>query len=120
MPNNKIPARLLPAVYQGRRPLGGPNTTTRHSMLKDIEKIIPEVDNKGSFSSWAYIAHDKLAWSILGSNNFKPTPEWDGNTPDSPNFQFSFSFYLLKEQNSSNSTTSSYLSSPFSLFFSDI
>ena len=73
MPNNKIPARLLPAVYQGRRPLGGPNTTTRHSMLKDIEKIIPEVDNKGSFSSWAYIAHDKLAWSILANFLFPST-----------------------------------------------
>ena len=92
IPNNKIPARLLSAVCQGKRPLGRPNTTTRHSMLKDIGKIIPEVDNKGSFSSWAYIAHDKLAWSILinnlGSNNFKPTPEWDGTTPDSPNSPF--------------------------------
>ena len=39
--NDKIPARLLSAVYQGKRPLGRPNTTTRHSMLKDIEKIIP-------------------------------------------------------------------------------
>lgn len=31
--------------------LGKPffNTTTRHSMLKDIEKIIPEGDNKGYF-----------------------------------------------------------------------
>ena len=42
-------------------------------MLKGIGKIIPEVDNKGSFLSWAYRAHDKLAWSILinklGSNN---------------------------------------------------
>ena len=58
MPNNKIPARLLSAVYQGKRPLGRPNTTTRRSMLKDIGKIIPEVDNEESFSSWTYIAHD--------------------------------------------------------------
>ena len=46
-------------------------------MLNDIWNIIPGVDNKGTFSSWAYIADDKLAWSILikklGSNNFKPT-----------------------------------------------
>ena len=94
MPNNKIPARLLSAVCQGKRPLGRgrPNTTTRHYMLKDTEKMTPEVDNKGFFLSWAYIAHDKLAWSILinnlGSNNFKATPEWDGNTSDSPNSPF--------------------------------
>ena len=88
MSNDKIPARLLSVVCEGKRSLGRPNTTTRHSMLKDIGKIIPEVDFKGSFSSWAYIAHDKVAWSILinnlGSNFFKPTPEWDGNTPNSP------------------------------------
>ena len=39
MPNNKTPARLLSSVCQGKRPLGIPSTTTRHSMLKDIEKI---------------------------------------------------------------------------------
>ena len=50
MPNKTIPARLLSAVCQGERPLGRPNTTTRHAMLNDIEKIIPEVDNTGSFS----------------------------------------------------------------------
>ena len=50
MPNKKNPARLLSAVCQGKRPLGRPNTTTRHAMLKDIGKIIPEVDNTGSFS----------------------------------------------------------------------
>ena len=84
MTNDKIPARLLSAVCQGKRLLGRPNTTTRHSMLKDIGKIITEVDITESFSSWAYIAHDKLAWSILinnlGSNNFKPTPDWDCTT----------------------------------------
>ena len=58
MPNNKIPVRLLFAVYQSKRPLGRPNTTTRHSMLKDITKIIPVVDTKGYFASWAYIAND--------------------------------------------------------------
>ena len=49
MPNNKIPARLLSAVCECKRPIGRPNITTRHSMLKDIEKIIPDVDFKGSF-----------------------------------------------------------------------
>ena len=38
MPNDKIPARLLSAVCEGKRPIGRPNITTRHSMLKDIEK----------------------------------------------------------------------------------
>ena len=65
-------------------------------MLKDIEKIIPEVDNSGSFSSWAYLAHDKLVWSILinniGSNNFKPTPDWDGKIPDSPKSPFTSTY----------------------------
>ena len=42
MPNNKIPARLLSTVCQGKRSLGRPNTTTRHSMLKDIEKMYPK------------------------------------------------------------------------------
>ena len=60
MNNDNISARLLSAVCQGKRPLGRPNTTSRHYMLKEIEKIIPEVDNSGSFSSWAYLAHDKL------------------------------------------------------------
>ena len=45
MTNDKIPARLLSAVCQGKRPLGRPNTTTRYSILKDIKKLIPEVDN---------------------------------------------------------------------------
>ena len=45
MPNKTIPARLLSAVCQGKRPLGRPNTTTRYSILKDIKKLIPEVDN---------------------------------------------------------------------------
>ena len=94
--NDKIPARLLSTVCQGKRPLRIPNTTTRHYMLKDIEKIIPEVDNTGSFSSWAYIAHDRLTWSMLinnlESNNFKPTPDWDGKIPNSP--PISFSYYL--------------------------
>ena len=43
-----------------------------------------------------YWSADELVWSILinnlGSNNFKPTPEWDSNTPDSPNSPFSFTF----------------------------
>ena len=38
MSNDKIPARLLSAVCEGKRPIGRPNITTRHSMLKDIEK----------------------------------------------------------------------------------
>ena len=93
MNNDKIPARLLSAVCQGKRPLGRPtNTTTRHSMLKDVEKIIPELDNTGYFLSWAYIAHDRLAWSILINNlrlnNLKPTPDWDGKIPDSPQSPF--------------------------------
>ena len=92
IPNDKIPARLLSAVCQGKRPLRRPNTTTSNSMLKDIGKIIPEKDNTGSFSSWVDIAHDKLAWSILinnlGFNNFKPTPDWDGKIPDSPKSPF--------------------------------
>ena len=74
MSNDKIPARLLSAVYQGKRSLGRPNTSVRHFMLNDVGKIIPEVDFKGSFSSWAYIAHYKVAWQILinnlGSNFF--------------------------------------------------
>ena len=65
-------------------------------MLKDIEKIIPEVDNSESFSSWDYLAHDKLVWSILinniGSNNFKPTPDWDGKIPDSPKSPFTSTY----------------------------
>ena len=61
-------------------------------MLKDIGKLIPEVDNTESFSNRVYIAHNKLAWSILinnlRSNNFKPTPDWDGKIPDSPKSPF--------------------------------
>ena len=36
IPNNKIPARLLSVVCQGKGPLERPNTTTRYSILKDI------------------------------------------------------------------------------------
>ena len=50
MSNNNIPTGLLSAACKGKRLLGRPNTTTRHSTLKDIRKIVPEVDNKGSFS----------------------------------------------------------------------
>ena len=49
MTNDKIPARLLSAVYQGKRSLGRTNTMITYSMLKDIENIIPEVDNTGLF-----------------------------------------------------------------------
>ena len=35
MPNNKIPAILLSVVCQGKGLLERPNTTTRHSILKD-------------------------------------------------------------------------------------
>ena len=92
MSNNNIPTGLLSAACKGKRLLGRPNTTTRHSTLKDIRKIVPEVDNKGSFSKWANIANNILAWSILiinlGSKQLKPTPEWDDNTLDSPNYPF--------------------------------
>ena len=73
MPNNKIPARLLSAVYQGKRSIWRPNTSVRHFMLNIVGKIIPEVEFKGYFSSWAYIAHDKLAWSILANFLFPST-----------------------------------------------
>ena len=44
MNNDKIPARIFSAVCQGKRPLGRPNITSRHSMLQDIKKIIPKVN----------------------------------------------------------------------------
>ena len=48
--NDKIAAKLLSAVCQGKGHLGRPKTMTKYSMLKYIRKVIPEVDTKGSFS----------------------------------------------------------------------
>ena len=69
-----------------------------------------------------YWSADELVWSILinnlGSNNFKPTPEWDSNTPDSPNSPFSFT--SSKNKNPRKTTTRSSLFSSFVFFFSDV
>ena len=82
MPCKKIPARLILAFMKNTRPQGRPNNTIRHSFLNDISKIIPIVDQFGSFNTWAHVAHNLTHWSFLVNNlhKFEPKP-WDTDTP---------------------------------------
>ena len=52
----------------GKRPLGRPNITVRHSFISDIGKIISNVDPAGSFKSWTYIVFDESRRTELVNN----------------------------------------------------
>ena len=85
MPCKKIPARLISAFLYKKIPRGRPNNTVRHFILDDIRKVIPSVDEYGSFKTWAHIEKNELLWSILVNNlgkddpqQCKFSPEWDG------------------------------------------
>ena len=66
MNKNKVPGRLIFAWISGKkRPIGRPNQSLRISLLNDIKKIIPTVDNLGSFHTWANFAFCDLTWSML-------------------------------------------------------
>ena len=75
MPCEKIPARPISAFMKNTRTQGKPNNTIRHSFLNDISKIIPNVDQFGSFNTLAHIAHDLIHWFILVNNLHKFEPE---------------------------------------------
>ena len=64
----KIPARVLSAWCNLKRPVGRPNISTRFSLLQDIGKIIPNVGKDVSFRSWGHVAKDELLWSMLINN----------------------------------------------------
>ena len=54
-----VPARLISAFQMGKRPLGRPSITVRHSFISDIGKIISNVDPAGSFNTWTHVAFDE-------------------------------------------------------------
>lgn len=86
--SNKLAyATIRTAYYSGKRPLGRPNTSSRHLILKYVSKMIHNVDHNGSFNTLAPIKLDELSWSyviyILGSYDNKYTPEWDDSIPQS-------------------------------------
>ena len=75
------------------RPRGRPNNTIRHSFLNDISKVIPNVDQSGSFHTGAHVAHNLINWSSLVNNLHKYEPELcepdnnpDWNSPGSKSF----------------------------------
>ena len=84
MPCKKIPARLISAFMKNIRPQGRPNNTIRHSFLNDVSKIIPNVDQFGSFNTWAHVAHNLIHWSFLVNNlhKFEPEPCNTDTNPD--------------------------------------
>ena len=83
MPCKKIPARLISAFMKNSRPQGRPNNTIRHSFLNDISKIIPNIDQFGSFNTWTHVAHNIIHWSFLVNNlhTFEPEPCDTDTTP---------------------------------------
>ena len=63
------------------KPQGRPNNTIRHSFLNEVSKIIPNIDQFGSFDTWAYVAHNIIHWSFLVNNLHTFEPEHcDTNT----------------------------------------
>ena len=58
--HNKVPARLISAWIKKTRPIGRPNISIDHSILNDIKKNIPTVDDDGDFNSWTHIALEKV------------------------------------------------------------
>ena len=83
MDKNKVPGRLISAwIGEKKRPIGRPNQSLRISLLNDIKKIIPTVDNFGSFHTWANFAFCDLTWSMLiyrlGSSVL-PNEKWKQN-----------------------------------------
>ena len=74
-PCKKIPSRLISAINKNIRPQGRPNNTISHSFLNDVSKIIPNIDQFGSFSTWAHVAHDIIHLPFLVNNLHKFEPE---------------------------------------------
>ena len=68
MTEEKIPAKVLSAWYNLKRPVCRPNISRRVSLLKDIETNISNVSKDGCFKSWEDEAKDKLLWSMLINN----------------------------------------------------
>ena len=69
------------------RPQGRPNNTIRLSFLNDVSNIIPNVDQFGSFNTWAHVAHNLIHWSFLVNNlhKFEPEPcDTDTNPKTNP------------------------------------
>ena len=89
MEKDRVAARFLSALIYKKRPVGRTNYTTRHSYISDIKKIVPFIDESGSFNTWAHIANEELIWSQLVNNL--------GNK----DFEFDFSnyFYSQNERN---------------------
>ena len=56
----------------------------RHSFLNDVSKIIPNVDQFGSFNTWAHVAHNLIHWSFLVNNlhKFETEPCNTDTNPD--------------------------------------
>ena len=48
-----------------KRPIGRPSQSLRIFLLNDIKKIIPNIDNLGSFHTWANFASCDLTWFML-------------------------------------------------------
>ena len=97
MPCKKIPARLISAFMKNTRPQGRPNNTIRHSFLNDVSTIIPNIDQFGSFNTWAHVAHNIIHWSFLVDNlhtfesepcdtdtDSENNPDWNSSSSKSP------------------------------------
>ena len=68
MEKDRVAARFLSALIYKKRPVGRTNYTTRHSYISEIKKIVPFIDESGSFNTWAHIANEELIWLQLVSN----------------------------------------------------
>ena len=88
MSQDIILVQFISASCFGKMLLGRPNISTRHSMLNNICKIIPNDDHSCSFSKWVLVVHDGLLLPFLihnlGTEDQTFIPDCDGSIPTSP------------------------------------
>ena len=83
-----IPTRLLTVRCDHQRKAGRPILTNKQSMVRNIQQVIPNVDARGTMSTWGFHALDTQHWNdiliTLRHPSFNP-PENDPNKPQEDN-----------------------------------
>ena len=75
-----LPTRLLMAWYNHPRKRGRPLLTNKMSLVRNLQLVIPEVDDAGSLASWGFHALDTGHWNDLLATLKHPA----NTTPDGP------------------------------------
>ena len=83
-----IPTRLLTVWCNHQRKAGRPILTNKQSMVRNIQKLIPNIDAHGTMTTWGCHALDTQHWNDLLNTlrypSFNP-PENDPNKPQEDN-----------------------------------